>query len=86
MARPGIQKYSPLDRFRREEDACADPGIVVQQAHRIFGILRLENDEGATAVSVGAGKNNASLFVEAIHECGVLVPERLLPRRRSRHP
>jgi hypothetical protein len=86
MSPPGIEKDRPLDRFDRKKNAGADPGIVTKQSKRLVSVARLENDERAAAIRIGASQDDAALLIEAVHERRVLVPERLLSRRSARYP
>src|SRR5262249_46318564 len=57
-----------------------------EQVRRRPGTARLHDDERAAVIGVGPGQDDPPLIEQAIHEGGVLVPQRLLASGHSGHP
>jgi hypothetical protein len=81
-----IEKDGPLDDLADDQDAAGRPWVVVEQRSRFLRVASLHDQQRAAEVRVRSAEDDTSRLEHAVHERGVFAPQRLLPRRHTRHP
>jgi hypothetical protein len=83
---PGIEKDGPFDDFGIDKNAANGPGIIAEKFGRFLSVAGVNDQENSTKVCVGASQDDSPLLEQAVHENGVLIPERLLTARQPGQP
>jgi hypothetical protein len=83
---PGIEKDGPFDDFGIDKNAAMGPRIIAKQFGSFLSVASFNDQKDSTKVGVWASQDNSPFLEKAIHEIGVLIPERLLTARQPGDP